>query len=559
MIDVPDKEIVSVKIKSLDIKELNGEMVPQSTGIYKINIELPMNYDIHALYWYEITWSESAFFVFSNTKTITTAQLKIGEKGVHRDTLYSGSSIFHHLLDIVKCLPDRYSEFELCMQIENVCLKESLIINMEELVKKLLQTDIMHSSKYIVRFAFVVGFLCRNSSSLLYKLIDVNTAHEILDALLQKKLEDYPASCSDYMPSLCDSLFHIGYRTDFCTLLFLSRASPFLSETLLVTAVQHNILLLENFVNERPYCHELSEELCGKYLMNYLQTESMCSKTILEYLYRHLPLEMALSCFGKLNVPYETKERTEREEDIYIAITASIKSQILAFFNKTIKGQKIGILLKMATVIGKYGFNKDTNICNSIEQGVLSCFSFYTFKETVMKQEFEDFLKLAGCFISLESQLLLLKNMSESKNSSVRRLFVVLNEDDFFPEAYNYVQTDAYTSLLQNEIKSTQTRNGDQILSTFQTYCDILKLPAVSKRGEVQQALETLVYGLLCRYTLREVLLHIDKIEQLCEKEPTVLQLYKEHVQELIQKKGLSPIEVLHICSTNRSLRVNSK
>lgn len=559
MIDVPDKEIISVQIKSLDIKELNRAMFPQSTCIYKIDIELPMNYDTHALYWYEVTLSESLLVVFSNTKTITTSKLKIGEKSVHRDTLDSGSSVFHHLLDIVKWLPDCYSEFELCMQIEDVCLKTLLISDTEEIVKRLLQSGIMHSSKYIVRFAFVVGFLSRNVSSPLYRLIDVNTAHEILDALLQKKLQDYPASCLDYMPSLCNSLFHIAYGTDFCTLLFLSRASPFLPENLLVKAVQHNILLLEKFVNEKPSCHELSEEICRKYLTNYLQTGSLCSKNILEYLYRHLPLEMALSCFGKLNMPYETKERTEKEEDIHTAITASIKSRILAFFNKTIKEQKIGILLKMATVVGQCGFNKYSNICNSIEEGVLSCFSLYSFKETVLKEEFEDFLKLAGCFISLESQLLLLKSMSESKNSSVRRLFVVLNEDDFLQEAYNSVQADVYTSLLQNEIKTTQTRNGDQILSTFQTYCDILKLPAVLKRGDVQQALESLVYGLLRRYTLKEVLLHIDKIEQLCEKEPTVLRLYKEHVQELVQKRGGLPSEVLHVCCTNGSLRVNSK
>lgn len=554
MIDVPDKEVISVQIKSSDLKELNKDMLRHSTCMYKVDIELPMNYDAHALYWYEISYVTLVWY----KKEIKTEKVIIGEKRVHRDMLDKKSSILLHLLDIVKYLPDYYSEADLCMQIEDVCSK-SYNSDTEEIVRILLLSDIMHSSRYIVRFAFVIGFICRHALTVVHKLINANTAHEILDALLQKKLENYPQSCSDYMPSLCKQLLQIAYGNRLCTLLFLNRAFPFLSENLLVKLVQQSSLLTEKLVNEEPYCYELSENLCSKFLTNYLETENIHSKKILEYLYQYLPLEMSLPCFEKLILLNDTEERTEREEDIHTTITASIKYQILAFLKKTIREKSIVQLLKMATAIGRYGFYKDKEMCSSVEQGIFSCFSFYSLKEEVTKQEFEDFLNLTGCFIDLETQLQLLKSMSESKNSSVRRLFLLLNEDDFLPQAYKCAQSDVFTSLLQNEIKTTQTRNGDDILPTFYTYCSILKLPVVLKREEVQQALESVVSKWLNSYTLRELMLHVDKVEQLCEKEPAVLVLYKTYVLGHFQKKGVTPSEVVLMWCTHGSLRVNSK
>lgn len=556
IINVPEKDVISVHIRSHSLENMNREMFSQGQDIYATEVGLPMHYDPEAQYWYEIHFKKYVLYFFNYTKEISTNEFKIGEKIVNRDILWGIASIKSHLNDIVKDRSGCFNKSELVMQIEDVC-SNIQYSDLEEFVHHFLNSDIMHSRMYRIRFAFALGYLCRDYFYILKKTIDANTAHEIIDALLLEKLSDYPTSCLDYMPLICKHLLKIAYGENFCAVLYLSRTSSFIPENMLLPAFQ-DVLKSETCVNANQ-SEDLSQELCDSFLNKYLKTGGIEFKDILECLFRHLPLEMALNNSQQLNNLFEKRKLSEREEDALAAITASIKSQILSFASRNLKEKNVGALLKMATIIGRCSFCKDEKIRDTFEEGVISCFSWHFLQETWQNQELKDFLNFSGCFQNVESQIKLLKSLVESNTSRVRRLFVLLNEDGLLTEAFGLVETDVFRSWMQNEIKLKRRAGGDEILLTFQSFCDIMKMPVSSKREEVRQTLMCLTQECLRKYTLKQMLHHKEKIEQLCEKEPVVSSLYEEHLQELVRKKGLLPSEMLHLFSTYGTLRVNSR
>ncbi|XP_053405686.1 uncharacterized protein LOC123566607 [Mercenaria mercenaria] len=567
IIDVPeDKDVTSVKIKCRSIEALNCEMYrnERSRSIYSADIELPAQYDPDADYSYEISFKNSVFYLVKWTSIVTSSELKLQNKTVHRDILSDKDSIVLHLLDLVHSVSERYSETELCMQIEDICRQGcNYDGDVERILRALLKGGVLHSHKCLIRFALVVGKLCQFDTGSIYKTIDSTIAQEILNALSQERLADFPTSCSDYMPALCKHLFEISYKKDFCVLEFLKHAFPFLGEDLVLLALQDYVSNHEKFVNDNPYCNKLANDLCRSFYMEFIGTGSQAFKEIIEYLFRHLPLEMTLQSYGQLiKLPeYETDEIIQREEDAHIAITASIKSQILYSCKTAVKEKKVISLLKLASAIGKFErLCNDKIIRTNIEEGVMTCFSSHSLKETTeLEQEVQAFLQMSACFLELESQLLLLTCISDSTNSAVRRLFIVLNREHFFDEAYGCLDIDVYKSWLLNEIKTHQTQNEDELLYTFRTLCEMLKLPIMSERAEITKELELVTMNFLKRYTLKEMLYHIEKIEHLCGNETAVSYLYKEQVKGRLKNKGYTPTEVLGWFCPNGSLRVNSK
>ncbi|XP_053379971.1 uncharacterized protein LOC123526205 [Mercenaria mercenaria] len=562
IIDVPeDKEVISVKIKCRSIDALNCEMKRKEKNIYSVDIELPAQYDPTACYWYELVFKDSVLYFFNSSTKVKTLQFTLEDKTVHRDVLWEENSIVSHLLDLVQSISEQYSETEVYMQIEDICL-QGRYHDEEFIIKALLNSNVLHMHKYRIRFALAVGRLCMTYPKAISNTINSTVANDILDALLQKRLADFPTSCSVYMPALCKHLFKIGYSKDFCMLIFLSRVFPFLSGDLVLQALKECISSKEKFVNDNPYCEKIAHDLCRSFYIEYIKTGSNAFKEIIEYLFRHLPLEMTLPSYGQLTQisEYESDKITPREEDALIAITASIKSQVLHCSNKALKEKKVVSLLKVASALGKFELCNDKSIRNNIEEGVMNCFSSHGLKETTeLKQEVHAFLHESRCFVELESQLLLLKCISESRNPAARRLFIELSEEQFLAKAYGCLEVDVYKSWLLNEIKTNQTRNEDELFYTFRTLCEILKLPIMSERAEIGKELELVTMKSLERYTLKEMLNHVEKIEHFCDNEPTVSHLYKEQVKGLLKDKGFSPTEVLRLFCSNGSLRVNTK
>ncbi|XP_060594281.1 uncharacterized protein LOC132748683 [Ruditapes philippinarum] len=565
IVDVPaESNVLYVQIRSQSLMELNTELFYRGNCMYEVTINMPLLTKPSSLYWYEIMFKDYTLYFFKQTREVKSECFLLGESSMHRDMLRGEKSLQAHLLDITTYVGDRDSESDLIMQIEEICRKINYLSNqtIKDVLKNLLKSRRDCSPKFLVRFAFVAGFLCRNIFDVLYNVLDSTLAHEILGALLQKRLSDYPVSCVEYMPSLSKHLFKIGYKANFSAVMFLRRASIFLPEKSMLSALQDCISKKENIFIDEKHCKTDAFDICISFYRKYIETRSESALGIVQCLFQHLPLDIALDIFDHVYQLHlsDYEAYAEVKEYIFTAVTACLKSQILAFSNKSVREKDITTLLKKATVLGKYGLTtSESHIRRTLEDSVITCFSSHFLNISFLQKDVEDFLQYSGCFQDLDTQLLLLKSWSDAKLTDVRKLFVSFSQNKYLNDAYIYLEFDAYKRCLVNEIKMTKLTDEGEIPMAFQKLCNMLKLRVVSEREDVKKALMSVTTDILGRYDLRGMLQHVDKITKLCEGEPTASNLYKEHVQDQLKKRGFDPSEVLYHFCTHGTLRVNTK
>ena len=533
-------------------------MIPIGRNLWRAVVLVPVTSLLEKIdYSFKVDILSSAYFgLKQNYTTIESMGYKMEEDNTIRQFFYQRVlplEVLSHLKDIIMRVSEEKTLADCTIQIEKFCkgCRFSLEFLKTVFTSLLCEIDKM-SKKQMLLCAVVFGNLFQSYYTIADSILSSATARDLCNSLTHFNSTELSYSCTKYLFNVVDDLCRVALGRHYCFLSCISIIYPFFDEAYISTKVNELVRKKE------PLLTESVEEITEKHLLTLFEkvcqrTEMEHARRLLEQLLLHIPLNQAMKVYIDLK---------KKDSDLFISADGKrvLCDSLLESVRIFLRSPKRNIKELKSFVQSLHDIPELAVAKAELEAGIARCIG------TVMQNEkdaLKELILREDLFVSEKSQLHLIQSFTTLKQPNLHFVLFDILMEAKFRETFSKADKVWFHDCFDNAVVHIKREQNEEkkLENVYKYLAKAHEVCAHLGSEELSSYLDKIGFEYLKLIDLRKLMRMTKVIEDLSDKDASIGELFKGHVQAILKDQYESNYNemLISLCGTYGKLRINSR